>query len=309
MSKSETSPNKKNSTSAREKWRSALQQILDEPEFKKNIEQKGYHDISDWSEFRSKYKLDKDGKFEKPQQWISLDFWSKPSSGSAQESILTEKGYYILRTGNGGFRIFDERFFPRPYLDLNRENAEKLDYVKEDDWKTLLNAYTIRHNQENPGLEFLNAFGIYDLIIEKLFGKQEWRVGPRGNTVSKFKVYAKNNQDVVQPLYEFEGQEELDYTIWTKDQILLIEAKKAQKKDEGLNLGWHKIAYPANRFMEFKKYKITPVYILRFDKIYHIFIFPVLEFHNNDGIIINDAEQLKPKHVFSVSTETSLDDF
>ena len=291
-------------TSAREKWRHVLQKILDEPNFQKNIEQNGYHDIPEWVKFCSKYKLSDDGKFQKPPGWISLDFWSKPSPGSTQESILTEKGYYILRTGSGGFKILNEKFFPKPYLELKTDNAEKLEYVKDDDWKHLLSAYSIRHKQENPGLEFLNAFGIYDLIIEKLFGKQEWRVGPRGNTVSKFKIYAKNKKNEIIELYSFEGQEELDYTVWTKDQILLIEAKKVKKKNQGLDLGWHKIAYPANRFMELKNYKITPVYILRFDKVYHIFIFPVLKFYNDDGIIINDTEQLKPKYVFSVSTET-----
>jgi len=284
-----------------EKWIQALQETIDKSEFKKNIEQNGYYQISKWSQFRKDHKLN-DGAFEKPPKWISLDFWSK------QDPLLTKNGYYVLRTGSGGFGIFDEKFFPRPYLDLKTENAEKLDYPKGDDWKELLNAFN-ENNQEDPGLEFLNAFGIYGLIIEKLFGKQEWRVGPRGNTKSEFNVYGKNNLDEISKLYEFDGQEELDYTVWTKNQILLIEAKNGKKKNTGLDLGWHKIAYPANRFREIRNYEITPVYLLRWDKIYHIFIFPVLNFHNNDGIIINDTEQLKPKHVFSVSAETSLDDY
>jgi hypothetical protein len=298
--------NKKYATTSREKWRSVLQEILDKPEFKEIIEEQGYYPLPKWTEFVKNYELIKDGSLGKAPEWISLDFWSKPSpTTSTQESILTDKGYYILRSGNGAFRIFDEKIFPKPYLDLKLTDIEKLEYPKENHWNKLENTFS-KTKQENPGLEFLNAFGIFDLIVEKLFGKQEWRVGPRGLTQSKFTIYAKNIKNEIEKLYDFKGQEELDYTIWTKDQILLIEAKSS-KKDLGLNLGWHKIVYPASRFREIKNYKITPVYILRYDKIFYIFIFPVLNFYNNDGIIINDIEKLKPTRVFSVSIETSLD--
>ena len=163
-------------------------------------------------------------------------------------------------------------------------------------------------NQEDTGLEHLGGTGVYESLFKKLFPEEpkvKWRIGPRGNRVSKFKVYAQNKQNEILPLYDFDGQEELDYTLWTKDHILLFEAKSV-KRNKGLDIGWHKMAYPANRFRKYNR-KIIPIYLLKWKKIYHMFVFPVFDFHK-DGIIINDQEKLKPDRIFRVNFESSLDD-
>ena len=279
-------------------WAEALQEIIDDPKIKKSIEKKGFHQFPEWTEFQKKYPVNS-----KPTSIISLDFWSK------QHKILRKNNYYILRTGGGKFAILDREKFPKPYLDLNVKNVEQLSYDKDHNFKDLWNAFSDL-NQEDTGLEHLGGTEVYQSLFRKLFSKEpklKWRIGPRGNRVSKFKVYAQNKQNEILPLYDFDGQEELDYTLWTKDHILLFEAKSV-KRNKGLDIGWHKMAYPANRFRKYNR-KIIPIYLLKWKKTYHMFVFPVFDFHK-DGIIINDQEKLKPDRIFRVNFGSSLlDDF
>ena len=107
---------------------------------------------------------------------------------------------YLLRTGSGQFGIFDENTFPSPYLQLDTTNSEKLDLDVHDDFKELMNAFDTR--QENAGLEHLNACGVYDSLIEKLFGDKKWKLGPRGNKISEFKVFGKTKHDKIIPIYK-----------------------------------------------------------------------------------------------------------
>jgi len=285
-------------------WAEALQEIIDDPKIKKSIEEKGFHQFPEWTEFRKKYPVKS-----KPTGIISLDFWSR------QHKILRKNNYYILRTGGGKFAILDREKFPKPYLDLNVKNTERLAFDKDNDFKDLWNAFgDVR--QEDPGLEHLGGTRVYDSLITQLFGDNtKWRIGPRGNKVSKFKVYGKftiaksttREYHKTDHLYDFDGQEELDYTLWTKDHILLFEAK-TKDQNEGLDVGWHKMAYPANRFRKYTNHKIIPIYLLKWGEITHIFVFPVFDFYE-DGIIINDQEKLKPDRIFRVNFGSSLDDF
>ena len=279
-------------------WAEALQEIIDDPKIKTSIEEKGFHQFPEWTEFRKKYPVKS-----KPTGIISLDFWSK------QQKILRKNNYYILRTGGGTFAMLDREKFPKPYLDLNVKNAEQLIYDKDNNFKDLWNAFSDL-NQEDTGLEHLGGTGVYQSLFRKLFPEEpnvEWRIGPRGLRVSKFKVYVQNKQNEILPLYDFDGQEELDYTLWTKDHILLFEAK-TKNQNEGLDVGWHKMAYPANRFRKYTNHKIIPIYLLKWGEITHMFVFPIFDFHE-DGIIINDQEKLKPDRIFRVNFGSSLDDF
>ena len=285
-------------------WADVLHEIIDDPKIKTSIEEKGFHLFPKWEpDFRREYNIIDDDKFKKPPGFISLDFWS--SSGPKQHKILRDKNLYILRIGDGKFAILDEGKFSKPYLDLNVRNTEELDFDTDDDFKDLLDAFKVL--PEDPGLEHLNVTGVYNSLITKLFGDTKWNIGPRGNRVSKFKVYAQNKQNEILPLYDFDGQEELDYTIWTKDHILLFEAK-TKNQNEGLDVGWHKMAYPANRFRKYTNHKIIPIYLLKWGEITHIFVFPVFDFYE-DGIIINDQEKLKPDRIFRVNFGSSLDNF
>jgi hypothetical protein len=279
-------------------WEDVLAELVDETEFKSSIDEKGFFK-SDASLkiFTKKYNFQ---PLQNTATYLSLDFWSE------QSPILRKKKFYLLRTGSGKFGIFDQTKFPKPYLELNTANSIKLDLKKNDDFLELVDAFDTR--QENPGLEHLNVTGVYDSLITKLFGNMEWHIGPRGNKGSNFKVFGKTTQNEISFLYDFHGQEELDYTIWTKDHILLFEAK-ALEKNMGLDIGWHKLAYPASRFQKYENYKIKPIYLLKWGNITHLFVFPIFNFHNTDGIIINDKERLIPEKIFRVDFGNSLDNF
>ena len=281
-----------------ETWDNLLEELIDETEFKTSVEENGFYktDVS-LKIFAKKYIFDPS---QNTATYLSLDFWSQ------QSKILRKKNLYLLRTGSGTFGIFDENVFPKPYLELDTNNSEKLDLEVNDDFKELMNAFDTR--QENAGLEHLNACGVYDSLIKKLFGDEKWKLGPRGNKSSEFKVFGKTKHNEIIPVYDFKGQEELDYGIWTKENILLFEAKSVEVK-YGLDVGWHKLAYPASRFRKFKNHSIVPIYLLKWGTVTHLFVFPTFRFHNDEGIIINDLEQLKPERSFRIDFGTPLEKF
>ena len=252
-------------------WDDMLGELIDEPEFKSSINERGFFKSNTrFSDFVEKYNFQP-----KPNtaQYLSINFWSE------QSPKLVTNGYYLLRTGGGKFAILDQEKFPRAYLDLSIKDSVKLDIKIDNDFKELAEAFHTQQ-QENPGLEHLNVTGVYDSLVTKLFGNMEWHIGPRGNKVSNFKVFGKTAQNKISPLYDFHGQEELDYTIWTKEHILLFEAK-ALEKNMGLDIGWHKLAYPASRFQKYTNYKIKPIYLLKWGNVTHLFVFPIFNFHNN----------------------------
>jgi len=272
-----------------ETWNGLLEELVDESEFKASIEEKGFYKSAvSLKIFVKKYNF---LSSQNTATYLSLDFWSQ------QSSVLRKKGLYLLRTGSGTFGIFDEKQFPKPYVELNTENSTDLELEKDDSFRELMHAFDTR--QENAGLEHLNACGVYDSLIRKLYGNEKWKLGPRGNKRSEFKVFGKTRQNEIIPLYDFNGQEELDYGIWTKDHILLIEAKSLET-NFGLDVGWHKIAYPASRFRKFTNHAIIPIYLLKWGNVTHLFVFPTFSFHNDNGIIINDEERMRPEKIFRV---------
>ena len=272
-----------------ETWNGLLEELVDESEFKASMEENGFYKSAvSLKIFVKKYNF---LSSQNTATYLSLDFWSQ------QSSVLRKKGLYLLRTGSGTFGIFDEKQFPKPYVELNTENSTDLELEKDDSFRELMHAFDTR--QENAGLEHLNACGVYDSLIRKLYGNEKWKLGPRGNKRSEFKVFGKTRQNEIIPLYDFNGQEELDYGIWTKDHILLIEAKSLET-NFGLDVGWHKIAYPASRFRKFTNHAIIPIYLLKWGNVTHLFVFPTFSFHNDNGIIINDEERMRPEKIFRV---------
>ena len=138
------------------------------------------------------------------------------------------------------------------------------------------------------------------MLIKELFGNTEWKLGPRGIKGSEFPVFFKKNSGQIQKIFDFNGRDDLDYSIWTKDCILLFEAKSVDV-NQGLDVGWHKMAFPATRFFKYTKYKIKPVYFLKWDNIIHLFVFPDLIHHDN-GVILNDKESFRPERIFRIVT-------
>jgi hypothetical protein len=156
---------------------------------------------------------------------------------------------------------------------------------------------------ENTGLEQLRFDGVYDKIIELVTGrKQEFYVGVRGNTTRTFDVYLKSSEGELVKIKTYIGQAELDYTLWTTDSVFLFEAKKAGSEGikRYLDIGWHKFAYAATRFINYTGLQIYPVYFLRNPTQVFLFVFPQFKFHEN-GVILNDSAQMTPVNTFVVN--------
>jgi hypothetical protein len=89
--------------------------------------------------------------------------------------------------------------------------------------------------------EYLRFIGVYDKLIEELFEKsnRHYFIGPRGNRNSDFRLYLIDKMKPNEPvLFEYSGQEDLDYTIWTEDSVLVFEAKQFISSSGGLDLNW-----------------------------------------------------------------------
>ena len=278
------------------KWEDVLQKIINTPEFLSEIDTNGFWKCDDSVINYAKdiYEVTLSGS---SANYVSIDFMSK------QPKILRDNHYYILRTGGGRFIILDETKFPNSYLDLSISDSIQLETKEDPEFPELYKVFrkdvSDKSKQENSALEFPNALGCYDLLIKKLFGNVKWYVGPRGGKHSQFHMYGEKSNGAPIDLPDYDGPEELDYTIWTKDCILLFEAKVVDRENEGLDIGWHKMAYPAARFSKINNYTIKPIYFLRCKNIIHLFIFPKFQFHD-DGIVINDKKNQIPEKIFRI---------
>ena len=266
-------------------WEDLLQKTINTSEFLSEINTKGFWKCDDSViKYAKKNGVELDSN---APTYVSLDFWSK------QSEILKNNDYYILRSGGGTFVILDKKQFPNAYLDLSISDYTEMETKEDPEFPELYKAFRKepgdKSKQENSALEHPRALGCYDKLIEGLFGNVKWYIGPRGGKTSKFKVYGKKSNGEIIFLFDYYGQEELDYTIWTKDSILLFEAK-VMMDGEGLDIGWHKMAYPASRFSKIDNYTTKPIYFLRGKNTIHLFVFPKFPFYN-DGIIINDKKK------------------
>ena len=276
-------------------WEDLLQKTINTAEFLSEINAKGFWKCDDSVIKYAKkngVKLDSNAP-----NYVSLDFWSK------QSEILKDNDYYILRSGGGTFVILDKKQFPNAYLDLSISDYTEMETKEDPEFPELYKAFRKepgdKSKQENSALEHPRALGCYDLLIKELFGNVRWYVGPRGGKTSKFKVYGKKSNGEIIFLFDYSGQEELDYTIWTKDCILLFEAKVVEHENEGLDIGWFKMAYPACRFSKIDNYTTKPIYFLKCKNTIHLFVFPKFPFYN-DGIIINDKKNQIPEKIFRI---------
>ena len=277
-------------------WEEALEAI------RPDIEEKGYfHWDKSFQDFKAEYGIDAQ---QKAPFYLSLDFWR------LQRPELHQNKWFVIRFGRGSFGIFSEDQFPKPYLELSAEGAEgitckpnatfrKLRYAfKNLDWR--LKA------AENTLLELARFYGVYEVLTEYLDGTSDYQIGPRGGMTQRFDLYFKRRDDT-HTQFEYNGQVELDYTIWTESRVLVFEAKSVSRG--GLDVGWHKLAYPAHRFYNQTinhGLKVNPVYFLR--TIYEgvntvlIFLFREIEFQD-DGVILNDRGAWEPLKVFRVDID------
>ena len=107
-------------------WNETIANILDSEEFKHQLQNRGYYLSPEHRTFRDYANKTWGVKSTmNTANFLSKDFWHQ------QSIILRNKGYYLItcyyliRTGEGSFAIFDEKKFARPYLNLHVGNEIK----------------------------------------------------------------------------------------------------------------------------------------------------------------------------------------
>jgi hypothetical protein len=284
----------------RKTWYDILQKIIDSEDFQSKIKEQGYYTSpKDYRTFRQyTQKVWTTISTSNTANFLSKDFWHE------QPTILTNNGYYIIRTGEGSFAIFNENIFPSPYLKFNIENVIEISTEEPNGYDNLKTAFK-ENILENSALEQLRFNGGYKKIIANVLGQEkEYYVGVRGNTTRAFNVYfhrMDTNEKIL--IYEYKGQADIDYSLWTENSVFLFEAKKKERAkniQSYINIGWHKFAYACARFKEYNNLNIYPVYFLRtIDKVL-LFVFPRFSFYK-DGIILNEVSHMIPQKIYSVS--------
>jgi hypothetical protein len=279
-------------------WSNILTNITQSSEFKDQITRQGYYLSPEYADFRTYLRKEWNlNSTINTANFLSKDFWHE------QSRILRENNYYLVRSGRGSFVILDEKNFPQPYLNLSLDNATEIPIIDPEGFEHLKRAFS-ENILENAGLEQLRFYGIYDIILEKTIrSMREYHVGIRGNTTRTFDIYfQKANSMQLQKIRSYKGQAELDYTIWTRNSVFLFEAKQVKQGniEYYLDIGWHKFAFAAARFLNYSQLDIYPVYFLRAKSKVFVFVFPKFNFYEK-GIVLNHSEQMKPQHVFVVT--------
>lgn len=270
-------------------WEKALDDI------QRGVDEKGYFIWNDsFKSFVKKYDLGATGA---APAYLSLDFYSQ------QRPELRNRGLYVIRLGLGNFGIFDENVYPKPYLELDDEDAQPIELSRRTDFDNMRRAFKVVDDSfssaEDTLLELCRFQGVFKSILGTM-GEDKCEVGPRGFYSSSFPLCFKDRKG---GLFElgYEGQIELDYTIWTRNRVLVFEAKSVTSG--GLDIGWHKLAFPAQRFSDMSDgLKINPVYFLRRrdsggNRIL-VYLFP--ELRKADGVILNDETNWTPLGVWSI---------
>ncbi len=280
------------------------EQIVKREDFQKSIRDKGYYGPYSFQSTLRELGLNVKGR---TASWISLDFWSKqPEALKKANCYVIRIGQYGTKTMEGRFIIFSMDQFDSSYLDLepSLHEAKELPIKEPDDFEYLKDAF-LQNIKEDAAIEQLRFLGVYDELIKELFNVERYHIGPRGNRRSQFPVFFKRNgRSEPEKIFDYNGQEELDYTIWSENAVLVFEAKLERGKG-GLDIGWHKLAYPLPRFRNYRNLKVIPVYFLRKPEEVLLFVFDQFKFHEN-GIILNDKQQFKPK-VFRVVLSNNRD--
>jgi hypothetical protein len=267
--------------------------------FENEITEKGYfYWDKSFQAFKREFSID--APLRAPQ-YLSLDFYAQ------QRNELTELGWYVIRLGRGNFGIFNEDKFPKPYLELPIENAEEIEIENNSTFYNMRKAfksldYSLK-SAENSLLELARFYGIFGTMVETIDNSREYQIGPRGLTTQRFKLYFKKIDDSLEK-FEYNGQVELDYSIWTENRVFVVEAKSIT--NNGRDIGWHKMAFPSRRFVRQTIEDglfVTPVYFLRTryegKHLILIYVFTEMKF-KEEGIILNDENRWKLLKVFKV---------
>jgi hypothetical protein len=264
--------------------------ILNDPKFLKELSTQGHSTERNFSEYKTRHKLKLPGS---TPNYLSIDFYS------IQSKELRDKNYFVIRTGKGNFVIFDENRFEKPYLDLDLSRAEELSYEIPKNFEHLEDAFK-ENLIENSSIEHLWFLGVFKQITGKISSEKEFYIGPRGGKRSTFDVYLRNKKtkETIK-IFRYEGMEDLDYSIFTENCVYFFEGKNFPDGRGGLDLGWHKIIFPASRFRKCSNKRLIPGYFLKLGAVVYFVVFPDFQFYNG-GVILNDEKQFTPRCIFKI---------
>lgn len=270
--------------------------------FENEISQKGfYYWDKSFQDFKNEFNVDAQ---QKAPFYLSLDFYRQ------QRPELTNRGWYVIRLGQGNFGIFDSNQFRKPYLDLSTENAEDISIQPLHSHRHMRKAfkfldYSLK-SAENSLLELARFYNIFETMVQYVDGSPEYHVGPRGLMTQKFDLYFKRRNNGFER-FVYDGQVELDYSVWTENRVFVVEAKSHSRN--GLDIGWHKMAFPSRRFVKQvleDGLKVNPVYFLRTriegKHVILLFIFTEMEF-KDEGIVLNNEHRWNLLKVFKVNID------
>lgn len=144
-------------------WSKILENIMASENFKNQIKNQGYYLSPEYTDFRTYLKMEWNlNSTINTANFLSKDFWHE------QSRILRDQNYYLIRAGRGSFVILDEKQFPRPYLDLNIENATEIPVEEPEGFDNLKKAFN-ENILENAGLEQLRLMVYTIKLLKKLW--------------------------------------------------------------------------------------------------------------------------------------------
>jgi hypothetical protein len=296
----------------------------------KNIAKQGYY-ILEKTEVISKYTEWGKRKRQRyrqlginPLQYhvpsLSFDFLSQ------LPRVLGTNDLYTVPLGHGDCAIFDGKIFPSPYLKLNGLDSDAIVIpirIKKG-FRNLVDSLSVHWN-EQTFLRALHFSGAFRSIIRKVCNIERYELGPSGHISSSFPFWMKDARRNKLVRLVYDGVVDLDECLYPKcrNVVLPIEAKI---DDEHHGLSWHKLAFPAYRFIDnskamrifrtgssirgiYGRVRIVPVYCLYRPTIKraYLYVFPQIvtnRYLNYDrpeyGIILNERKKMVPDMIFEV---------
>ena len=242
--------------------------------------------------------------------------------------MLESNDLYLLPTGQGNCAVFDSNVFPLPYVKLNGldSDAAKLPIRTKNGFRNLVDSLSAHWNEQSF-IRALHFCGAFANIVKKICNADRYECGPSGHIASCFPFWMKDAKRNKLVRFVYDGVADLDECLYPKDTDIVIPIE-AKIYSGHTGLSWHKLAFPAYRFIDnsramrtFRtgssisgiynsKVRIVPVYCLYnpIIKRAYVYVFPritTVKCLNYDcpeyGIVLNEHAQMVPKSVFEVT--------
>jgi hypothetical protein len=255
---------------------------------------------------------------------------------SQTPDVLRENDLFLVNAGRNWTIVFDSRRFFRPYVSLGgyEYSAKSLSTSIKPSQYAFASAFRYHWN-EATFIKSLHFCGAFEALTKELCGVERYFSGPSGSLPSTFPFWMRMRNPRKRgerPIgFAYQGMVDLDdslYPMGNGEIVIPVEAKINNVQD----IGWHKLAFPSNRFVtqkrtsflfyktgskprfiykdKFSRYSNSPVVIPVYcaaDPIRRsafIYVFRELKVHYGRvgdsgmyarGFVLNDPKQVAPK--------------